>query len=71
MTAPADLGYEGLLLAGMTPAQAWQEIHDSMTPEARAIIADLRTDPEGRAALEYSRQRWALRGLRPPWEDEP
>ena len=71
LSTDRELGFDGLLAAGRTPEQAWREIHDAMTPAARAIIADLAGDEQGRAALEWSRQRWALRGLRPPWEAEP
>jgi hypothetical protein len=68
-----SLGFEGLLTAGLTPAEAWAEIHDSLTaaPEALAIIDGLADTAEGRDALAWSRERWARHGLRPPWEAEP
>ena len=68
-TDPHDLGFTGLLAAGYTPAEAWAEIREtSGDPEVRAIIADLRTTPEGRAALDWSREQWAAHGLTPPWD---
>jgi hypothetical protein len=68
-TDPRDLGFRGLLAEGWTPEQAWAEIRDSCQhPAVRAIIADLATTEEGRAALEWSRAEWARHGLTPPWE---
>jgi hypothetical protein len=67
-----ELGFAGLLAAGCTPAQAWESCRRSaQDPDVRAIIADLATTPEGRAALDWSRLEWAQHGLRPPWEDDP
>lgn len=72
MTAdPHSLGFQGLLAAGMTPADAWQAIHDDLTsdPAALAIIRDLDTHPKGQEALAWSRREWADHGLPPPWEE--
>jgi hypothetical protein len=67
-----DLGFAGLLAAGLTPVEAWAEVRKTTAhPAVRAIIADLASTEDGRAALEFSRQRWARHGLRPPWEDPP
>jgi hypothetical protein len=68
---PRELGFAGLVAEGLTPAEAWQIIHDETGPEARAIFADLATTEDGRAALEWARGRWAAHGLPPPWEDPP
>jgi hypothetical protein len=66
-----DLGFVGLLKAGYTPEQAWAEVHETANhPAVRAIIADLGTTEEGRAALAYSRERWAAYGLPVPWDEE-
>jgi hypothetical protein len=68
-TDPHNLGFRGLLAEGWTPEQAWAEIRDTCQhPAVRAIIADLATTEEGRAALEGSRIRWAQYGLPPPWD---
>lgn len=72
MTAdPHSLGFRGLLDAGMTPAEAWQVIHDDLAaePGALAIIRGLDTDPEGQETLAWSRREWAAHGLPPPWEE--
>lgn len=67
-----DLGFRGLLMAGLTADQAWAEVHrTSQLPEVQAIIADLLGTPEGRDALEWSRLQWAQHGLPPPWEPAP
>jgi hypothetical protein len=66
---PRDLGFAGLLAAGLTPEEAWDEIRpDSISPAVQAIIADLATTREGREALALSREQWAGHGLAPPWE---
>ena len=68
-TPDSRLGYEGLLLKGYSPAQAYQHVlASSVSDEVQAIIADLRTTPEGRAALDHSRRQWARRGFPPPWD---
>jgi hypothetical protein len=68
---PDALGFLGLMDMGMTPAEAWQVIHDDLQaePGALAIIRDLDRDPEGQEALAWSRQQWASHGLPPPWEE--
>lgn len=70
-TDPDEMGFLGLVDMGMTPAEAWQVIHDDLRaePGALAIIRTLDQDQEGRAALAWSRQQWAAHGLPPPWED--
>jgi hypothetical protein len=68
---PDSLGFRGLLDAGMTPADAWQAIHDDLArePGALAIMRDLDRTPEGQEALAWSRRQWAAHGLPPPWEE--
>jgi hypothetical protein len=67
--AEADLGFAGMLAAGVDPHAAWARIHtDAQDPAVQAIIAELRRTPQGRAALAHSRARWAAHGLPPPWE---
>jgi hypothetical protein len=63
-----ELGFAGLLQAGVDPRQAWQQIRDSIDDGVLRVIAELERTPEGRAALAYSRERWAAYGLEPPWE---
>lgn len=71
MTGPRELGFEGMLLAGQTPEQAWDEIRrDAEDPEVRAMIADMQNSEEGRAVLEWSRTEWERHGLPVPWEDQ-
>jgi hypothetical protein len=57
----------------MTPADAWQAIHDDLEaePAAVAILRDLDSTPAGQEALAWSRQQWAAYGLPPPWEERP
>jgi hypothetical protein len=64
------LGFIGMIRAGMTPAEAWQDIRDSLIAEPGAIdvVAGLKSTEEGRAALEKSRADWARYNLAPPWE---
>jgi hypothetical protein len=64
-----SLGFAGMLQAGIDPREAWQEIRDGIDGGVLAVIAELERTPDGRAALDYSRQRWAAYGLAPPWED--
>jgi hypothetical protein len=68
---PHDLGFLGLVGAGMTPAEAWQVIHDDLAaePGAAAILRELDRTADGRKALAWSRQQWAAHGLPPPWEE--
>jgi hypothetical protein len=67
-----DPGFDGLIMAGVPPEQAWSQMADvAAGPEAAAIIAALGDTPEGRAVLDWSRQSWAARGLRPPWDPDP
>lgn len=66
-----ELGFAGMLAVGMDPQEAYDLIRqESNHPGVRAIIAELRESEQGRAALEYSRQRWAEYGLTPPWDDQ-
>jgi hypothetical protein len=64
------LGFEGLLAAGHTPAEAWTLIRESLAdaPESLAAIRRMAGTAEGREALEWSRKAWARHGFRPPWE---
>jgi hypothetical protein len=66
--ADQELGFAGMLAAGVGPQAAWEQVraraHD---PGVQAIIAELRRTPQGQAALDYSRARWATHGLPPPW----
>jgi hypothetical protein len=64
-------GYAGMIAAGTDPREAWEQIRAELaaSPETRAVIAALAEDEEGRAALAYSRERWAVHGFPPPWED--
>jgi hypothetical protein len=68
-----DLGFAGMVAAGMSPAEAWQVIRDDLLAEPRvlAMLRDMERDPTPavRAALDYSRQRWAEHGLRAPWDE--
>jgi hypothetical protein len=67
-----ELGFAGLIEAGQSPVDAWESCRrDARKPAVQAIIADMQSTPEGRAALDYSRQCWARHGFRPPWEDDP
>jgi hypothetical protein len=71
--AEVELGFAGMLAAGVNPHAAWARIRaNAQDPAVQAVIAELRRTPQGRAALEYSRRRWAAYGLPPPWEpDQP
>jgi hypothetical protein len=73
MSQPVQLGFQGLLDAGHTPAEAWRIIRADLNaePGALRVIRGLEATPEGRAALAWSRQQWAAHGLTPPWEDAP
>lgn len=67
-----ELGFAGMIAAGMTSAEAWQAIRDDInTPEVRAIFADMASTADGRAALECARAAWARHGLSAPWDDLP
>lgn len=69
---PDELGFTGLIAAGRTPEEAWAEIRAGLQdPEVRAIIADLGTTEEGRAALAWSREQWAEHGMIAPWDLPP
>jgi hypothetical protein len=68
----ADLGFAGMLAAGVDPRDADERIRAACRdPLVRAVVAELRRTPEGRAALAYSRARWAAYGFPPPWEEAP
>ena len=68
---PDEMGFLGLIEMGMTPAEAWQVIHDDLLaePGALRLIKALEGTEGGRAALLGSRQRWSAHGLPPPWEE--
>ena len=59
--AGRDLGFAGMLAAGIDPRDAYEQV--------RAVLAELHRTPDGRAALAYSRARWAAYGFPPPWEE--
>jgi hypothetical protein len=66
------LGFAGLLAAGVDSQEAYQQVRALCAdPAVRAVLAELARTPEGRAALEASRERWAAYGFPPPWEDAP
>jgi hypothetical protein len=67
--AERELGFAGMLAAGAGPQAAWEQIRAQCSdPSVQAILTQLRRIPEGRAALDCSRQRWAAHGFPPPWE---
>lgn len=63
--AGREPGFAGMTAAGVSPADAWQQIRDDLIacPGALALLQQL--DPD---SLRWSRQRWAAHGLPPPWE---
>lgn len=66
------LGYAGMIAAGMTPVEAWQEIRAAaMDPEVRPIFAEMERTEEGREALDCARAAWARKGLPAPFDDLP
>jgi hypothetical protein len=66
------LGFAGLLATGVDPQEAYQQVHARCAdPAVRAMLAELARTPQGRAALESSRQRWAAYGFPPPSEQAP
>ena len=67
----AELGFAGMLAAGVDPHAAWARIRaTAQDPAVQAIVAELARTPQGRAALAHSRARWAAYGLPPPWEPD-
>ncbi len=70
--AGPNLGFAGLLAAGIDPRDAYEQIRALCAdPAVRAVLAELQRSPQGRAALDSSRQRWAAYGFPPPWEQAP
>jgi hypothetical protein len=70
LTADDDLGFSGMLTAGMAPRQAWEALREQCSdPSVLAALEVLRRSPHGQAVLDRSRQAWAAHGLPPPWED--
>ena len=68
--AEQDLGFAGMLAAGTDPRTAYEHVRALCSdPTVRAVLAELQRTPDGRAALDYSRRRWAAYGLPPPWEE--
>ena len=59
-------GFAGLLGAGASPRDAWEELNGR--PQLAATLNAMRATERGRAALEESRQRWLAQGFVPPWE---
>ena len=69
--ADRELGFAGMLAAGVDPRAAWERVRALCAdPAVRAVLAELQRTPDGRAALAYSHQRWAAYGFPPPWEEE-
>jgi hypothetical protein len=65
-----ELGFRGMIEAGFSPREAWDECRKAARdPEARAIIDLMGRSEEGREALQWSRDQWATYGLNPPWEN--
>jgi hypothetical protein len=70
--AGRDLGFAGLLDAGIDPRDAYEQVRELCADLAvRAVLVELQRTPQGRAALDYSRKRWAAYGFPPPWEEAP
>jgi hypothetical protein len=70
--AEQNLGFAGLLAAGIDPREAYGQVRALCADLAmRAVLAELQRTPEGRAALNSSRERWAAYGFPPPWEQAP
>jgi hypothetical protein len=70
--AGRELGFAGMLAAGTNPRTAYEQVRAACSdPAVRAILAELQRTAEGRAALDYSRQRWAAYGFPPPREEAP
>jgi hypothetical protein len=68
--ADRELGFAGMLAAGVEPPDAWEQLRaQARDPAVRAILAELQRTPHGRAVLEHSRARWAARGFPPPWQE--
>lgn len=66
---PLYFGFAGMKLAGLSPQEAWQRIHESCRDErVRAIFNNLMTTEHGRALIEESQQAWAKHGFKPPWK---
>lgn len=64
-----DLGFAGMIAAGMTPEDAYAEIRrDLHAGGGIEIIRYLQGTEHGRAALECAAQDWARHGFAPPWE---
>lgn len=62
-----DLGFEGLLIKGYTPAQAHKIVIDKARRDnAGAIYADLRESESGRELIADTRKVWAKYNLESP-----
>jgi hypothetical protein len=67
-----ELGFAGLLAAGVDPREAYEQVRALCAdPAVRAVLVELARTPEGRTALDSSRERWAAYGFPPPWEEAP
>lgn len=67
-----NLGFARLLAAGVDPQEAYEHVRAlCMDPAVQAVLAELQRTPEGRAALDSSREQWAAYGFPPPWEQAP
>ena len=70
--AGQELGFAGMLAAGIDPRDAYELVRAACAdPLVRVVLAELQRTPQGRAALAYSRVRWAAYGFPPPWEEAP
>ena len=68
--AGQEPGFAGMLAAGTDPRDAYEQVRAACAdPAVRAVLAELQRTPQGRAALAYSRARWAAYGFPPPWEE--
>jgi hypothetical protein len=57
LTADGDPGFPGMLAAGKTPREAWEELREQCcAPTVLAALAVLRRSPHGQAVLDRSRR---------------
>lgn len=63
MSDDRQLGFAGMVMVGIHPAQAWASICDDMDADVQALV-----DMLSPAALDKSRADWAAYGLPPPWD---
>jgi len=65
MSGERELGFAGMIAAGMTPEAAWQSIRDDVAADRGALALLHLLDEQ---AVEQSRRDWARYGLPLPWE---